>query len=54
MEEKRPENNDGKLQIIIKLYGAKIAERLDDYIDKNVMRLKEKYPYADIRIEVDT
>lgn len=54
MEGKGTEDNGGNLQIVIKLYGAKVAERLDDYIDKNVMRLKEKYPYADIRIEVDT
>lgn len=54
MEGKRSEDNDGNLQIVIKLYGSKIVEKLDDYIDKNVMKLKEKYPYTDIRIEVDT
>lgn len=39
----------GKLEIIIKISSLEVIEQ---FIEKRIEPLREKYPYADIRIEV--
>lgn len=42
---------DRGLRITIKI---KRLDKLEDFIEKKVIPLKEKYPYAEIRIEVES
>lgn len=45
------QRNRGKLLITIKI---KNLGQLEQFIEKRIIPLKEKYPYAEICIEVET
>lgn len=45
--------NNGKMEIVYRLHGARQARELGKIIKQRVLPLREEYPYAEIRIEVD-
>lgn len=49
-----PEKSVGgeKTKIVFKLSGSDAISQLDEFIEKRVLPLKEKYPYTEISIEV--
>lgn len=47
------ENNNNKLEIVYKLHGVRSTRELGRFIRSRVLPVKEEYPYAEIRIEVD-
>lgn len=47
------EKAEGKFRITFKVHGTEVLKRLDGFIRNRVLTIKEKYPYAEIYIEVD-
>lgn len=41
-----------ELEIVLQLRGEGIIERMNEFIEKRIMEIYDKYPYAKIRIEV--
>lgn len=52
-ESSNKEINNGKLEIVYKLHGARQVRELGKIIKQRVLPIREEYPYAEIRIEVD-
>lgn len=47
------ETNNGKMEIVYKLHGVRSTRELGRFIRQKVLPVREEYPYAKIRIEVD-
>lgn len=47
------ESDNGELEIVYKLHGTRSTRELGRFIDQRVLPIREKYPYAKIRIEAD-
>ena len=47
------ETNNGKMEIVYKLHGVRSTGELGRFIRQKVLPVREEYPYAKIRIEVD-
>lgn len=47
------EEVEGKIEVVFKLHGMDAVRNLNKFIDMRVLPIKEKYPYAEIHIEVD-
>ena len=47
------ETNHGKMKIVYKLHGDRSIRELERFIERKVLPVREEYPYAKIRIEVD-
>lgn len=54
VEPNNEETNHGKMEIVYKLRGARSTRELGRFIRMQVLPIREEYPYAEIRIEVDT
>lgn len=48
MENKR----EYQLQIVFRLHGVDKVEKLNEFIEKRIVPLQKKYPYAEVSIEV--
>lgn len=56
MQEAEPSDekmNNGKMEIVYRLHGTRQVRELGKFIKQRVLPLREEYPYAEIRIEVD-
>ena len=47
------ETNNGKLEIVYKLHGIRATRAVERFIDQKALPIRERYPDAEIRIEVD-
>ena len=47
------ETNNGKPEIVYKLRGIRATREVERFIDQKALPIRERYPDAEIRIEVD-
>ena len=52
MQRAMKKRKDPELEIVIQLRGEEIVGRMNEYLEKKIMKIYGEYPYAKIRIEV--
>ena len=52
MQRAMKKRKDTELEIVIQLRGEEIVGRMNEYLEKKIMKIYGEYPYAKIRIEV--